>query len=257
MRHEISEALQDRANRKSCAMVLGAHDGARYEAAMAGPRAATQGRAGPPSLAPARPDPLSKTLLDRGAALLALVMLAPLFLMVAALIYLRDPGPVFFAHRRIGKGGRSFRCLKFRTMAMDGDAILERHLACNDTAASEWRETRKLKDDPRVTPLGDVLRRSSLDELPQLINILRGDMSIVGPRPIVEDEVRFYGAAMADYLSVRPGLTGLWQISGRNDVGYGQRVRLDQEYVRGQSFGGDLGIILRTVRVVLQQKGSY
>jgi exopolysaccharide production protein ExoY len=200
---------------------------------------------------------LAKSAFDRCAALLGLILLSPLLLMVAGLIYIRDPGPVLFAHSRIGKDGKSFRCYKFRTMAMDGDALLERHLAIDSHAAREWQDTRKLKSDPRVTPLGEVLRKASIDELPQLINILRGEMSVVGPRPIVIEEAHHYGPAIMDYLSVRPGLTGLWQVSGRNDVGYRERVHLDQMYVRNRSFLGDMQIILRTVRVVLLQKGSY
>jgi exopolysaccharide production protein ExoY len=200
---------------------------------------------------------LPKVVFDRTAAALGLLLLTPLFLMIAALIYFRDPGPVFYAHRRIGKGGRSFDCLKFRTMATDGDALLEKHLAQNPQAASEWRETRKLKSDPRVSPLGNALRKASLDELPQLINILRGEMSVVGPRPIVDAEVHHYGDALEDYLSVDPGLTGLWQISGRNDVGYRERVELDRSYARTRSFAGDLVIICKTVPAVLQRRGSY
>lgn len=193
---------------------------------------------------------------ERGIAALLLVMLAPLFGMVALLILVLDPGPVFYGHLRVGRGGRTFHCLKFRTMRTDGDAILARHLAANPAAALEWEATRKLRDDPRVTPLGRALRRSSLDELPQIVNILRGEMALVGPRPIVEDEMRQFGTAIHDYLSVRPGLTGLWQISGRSDLDYGTRVRFDQHYVRTRSIAGDVRILLATVRVVLSQRGS-
>lgn len=211
----------------------------------------------PHRAAPAIRPRLWKPVFDRTAALLGLILLAPLLVTVAALIYLRDPGPVLFAHTRIGKDGKPFDCYKFRTMAVNGDALLERHLADDPQAAQEWRETRKLRHDPRVSPLGQVLRKASIDELPQLINILRGDMSVVGPRPIVTDEVHHYGSVIHDYLSVRPGLTGLWQVSGRNDVGYGERVLLDREYARNHSFWGDVRIILRTVAVVIAQKGSY
>jgi exopolysaccharide production protein ExoY len=194
---------------------------------------------------------------DRLAAVLGLVLLLPLLLIVAGAIYLRDPGPVLYAHRRIGRGGHVFRCLKFRTMVLDGDAVLARHLAENPSAAREWAESRKLRQDPRVTRLGARLRRSSIDELPQLINVLKGEMSLVGPRPIVLDEARYYGAALGDYLSVKPGLTGLWQISGRSDTSYAERVALDSRYVRERGFWGDLAIILRTVAVVLRGRGSY
>lgn len=198
-----------------------------------------------------------KSAFDRICAILALVLLAPLLLIVAGVIHAHDRGPVCFAHPRIGRGGRTFLCLKFRTMIVDADKVLERHLALNPAAEAEWRATQKLKRDPRVTSLGDFLRKSSLDELPQLINIARGEMSFVGPRPIVDDEVRHYGSAIQDYLAVRPGLTGQWQISGRNDTGYDERVQLDQEYVRNISFTRDLTIILHTFRVVAQRRGSY
>lgn len=194
--------------------------------------------------------------LDLCLATVSLVVLAPIFLLVAMLVRSSDSGPVFFGHQRIGYRGQPFRCLKFRTMAVDGDRLLERHLSENPQARREWQVTQKLRDDPRVTSVGRVLRRTSLDELPQLINVLRGEMSLVGPRPIVEGELRKYGPAAADYLSVRPGLTGLWQVSGRSETSYEYRVRLDQEYVRNQSLITDLRIMLRTVPVVLSRKGS-
>lgn len=200
---------------------------------------------------------IGKALFDRTSAAAGLLLLLPLFLMIALLIFARDPGPIFYGHRRIGRNGRTFRCLKFRTMVVDSDATLARHLASNRAAEREWAATRKLRHDPRVTRIGQILRRTSLDELPQLINILRGDMSVVGPRPIVEEEVALYGDAFDDYLSVKPGLTGLWQVSGRNDVDYERRVALDRHYVRTRSFRGDLIVILRTIGVVFFQKGSY
>lgn len=202
-------------------------------------------------------DSIVKKVFDRVAAASGLVILAPIMLMVAALIYVSNPGPVLFAHERIGKHGRRFKCVKFRTMVMDGDAVLAQHLRNNTDAAEEWRATRKLQDDPRVTPLGDTLRRTSIDELPQLFNILAGQMSVVGPRPITDSEADYYGNAIYDYVSVRPGLTGLWQVSGRSDVGYGERVALDTDYVRNRSMRRDLAIILRTVKVVALREGSY
>lgn len=146
-------------------------------------------------------DSIVKTSFDRAAAAAGLFLLAPLLLMLAALIWFRDPGPIFFAHKRLGKDGRFFRCLKFRTMVVDADERLERHLAEDRAARREWAATRKLKQDPRVTPLGKALRQSSLDELPQLINVLRGEMSLVGPRPIVEDEIHHYGHGIRDYTN--------------------------------------------------------
>lgn len=204
-----------------------------------------------------RAEPAWKIAMDRVVALITLIILSPILLMVAAMIYIRDPGPIFFGHRRIGRNGKTFLCWKFRTMVTNGDEVLQRHLAESPQAAREWAETRKLKQDPRVSGIGRVLRTTSIDELPQIFNILRGDMSLVGPRPIVDDEVHHYGHAIHDYLSVRPGLTGLWQISGRNDIGYADRVRLDQKYVQNLSFTNDISIILRTVRVVLWRVGSY
>lgn len=191
-----------------------------------------------------------------GAACL-LLLLAPLFLFVAAAIKASGRGPVFFRHRRVGQNGAEFYCLKFRTMAPDADARLRRHLAENTEAALEWAATRKLKNDPRVTILGSGLRKSSVDELPQLLNVLRGEMSLVGPRPIVREEVPKYGEFISEYISTRPGLTGLWQVSGRNDVDYANRVLLDSKYVREWNIWQDLIIIGKTVWVVLSARGSY
>ena len=154
-----------------------------------------------------------------------LVLLSPVLLMVAVLVRSRMGGAIFYSQPRIGRAGKFFACYKFRTMVDNGQAILDAHLVQFPDAKKEWDETRKLKDDPRVTPLGRILRKSSLDELPQLYNVLAGDMSCVGPRPIVQDELEKYGANKADYLSVRPGLTGAWQISGRSQLSYAERVR--------------------------------
>ncbi len=165
-------------------------------------------------------------------------------------------GSVIFAHPRIGYEGNAFLCYKFRTMVIDGDAVLQKCLNDNPEALREWRETRKLKSDPRVTWLGHVLRKSSLDELPQLINVIRGDMSVVGPRPIVAEELSRYGSCSADYLRARPGLTGLWQVSGRSGLGYEQRVALDRYYVRRWSIALDLAILFRTLPVLLRHEDT-
>jgi exopolysaccharide production protein ExoY len=199
----------------------------------------------------------SKRAFDIVAALIALGLLLPLFCVIALVIKFSDRGPVFYRHRRIGLNGNAFDCLKFRTMVLDSDRALQRHLAVNRDAAEQWRELHKLKDDPRVTRLGAAMRKTSLDELPQLLNILKGEMSIVGPRPIVVAEMSRYGECIDHYLRARPGLTGPWQVSGRNDVDYASRVALDRDYVEAWSFWRDLAIITRTLRVVVTSRGCY
>jgi len=188
-----------------------------------------------------------------GAALLAtLPLLVVLFCLVRA-----DGGPAFFGHRRVGRNNRTFVCWKFRTMVPDSEDYLHRLLVSCPQARAQWERERKLDPDPRITRLGAVLRRTSLDELPQLVNVLRGDMSLVGPRPVVADELeRFYRDRSRYYLSVRPGLTGLWQVSGRNGLSYAARVRLDAWYVMHWSLFLDLRILLRTVRVVASGRGA-
>ncbi len=195
---------------------------------------------------------LSKRALDVAIAATSLVLLSPLMLVVAAAICLSMGAPIFYGHSRVGENGQVFACLKFRTMVNDAATVLDRHLASCPASADEWRETRKLRRDPRVTALGNLLRRSSIDELPQLINVLKGDMSCVGPRPVVKDELAPYGAYLNEYLSVRPGLTGIWQISGRNSLSYASRVKLDALYVRRWSMRLDLVILMRTIPALLR-----
>jgi len=208
--------------------------------------------------ATARPGLLPlKRAFDVIAASAGLILLSPVVAMVVAYLSVCERGPIVFAHERIGRGGRRFRCLKFRTMCVEADRILQTHLARNPDAAREWAATQKLKSDPRVFPFGRVLRKTSLDELPQLINILKGDMSVVGPRPVTEPELERYGAGRNGYLSVRPGLTGLWQVSGRSDVSFENRVALDLKYVRTRNMMLDIWIVILTFRVVFFQKGSY
>jgi exopolysaccharide production protein ExoY len=194
---------------------------------------------------------------DISVALTAIILLLPMFCVIALAIKLGDRGPIFYRHRRIGLGGASFDCLKFRSMVVNGDEVLSRHLAANSAAAREWEETRKLKKDPRITPLGAAMRKTSLDELPQLLNILKGEMSFVGPRPIVTAEVSKYGDAIGHYLAARPGLTGPWQVSGRNDADYSIRVALDRDYVDDWTFWRDVSIIAKTARVVVTARGCY
>ena len=186
-----------------------------------------------------------------------LIVTLPFLLLLAAVMWASDPGPLFFVHRRIGLRGRSFGCIKFRTMRLGGDQILQDHLSRSPAALREWMETHKLKNDPRVTRLGGLVRKLSLDEFPQLINILKGEMSIVGPRPIVEAEVERYGRYFEFYTHVRPGLTGLWQISGRSDTSYRERVELDVEYIGRKSLMLDTWLLVKTVPAVLLARGSY
>jgi Undecaprenyl-phosphate galactose phosphotransferase WbaP len=185
-----------------------------------------------------------------------LAILAPVMLAIALVIRL-DGGPALFGHRRIGRYGHGFACLKFRSMVTDSQARLEAMLARDPEARAEWEATHKLKNDPRVTRIGRFLRATSLDELPQLINVLLSQMSLVGPRPVIQAELdRFYGAAAAHYMSVRPGLTGLWQVSGRSDTSYAQRVALDVAYVSRPSIWQDIAILARTPMAVLSRRGA-
>jgi lipopolysaccharide/colanic/teichoic acid biosynthesis glycosyltransferase len=188
----------------------------------------------------------------------ALLLLAlPAFLVIAALVKL-DGGKVFYAHQRVGRGGRLFGCLKFRSMVVDSDQRLAALLARDPAARAEWEATRKLKNDPRVTAVGRFLRASSLDELPQIFNVLRGEMSLVGPRPVQASELAaFYGAAAQHYMMVRPGITGPWQVSGRSDTSYAQRVALDVAYATHPSLRTDLKILFRTPVAVLARRGAY
>ncbi|PLP56703.1 sugar transferase [Mesorhizobium loti] len=182
----------------------------------------------------------------------ALILAAPVMILVGLLIKITAGGPAIFSHSRVGFGGKLFDCYKFRSMVANSDEVLKTYLDANPEARKEWGETHKIRNDPRVTFFGRMLRKSSLDELPQLINILRGDMSCVGPRPIVEDELRRYGEHQAEYLGTRPGLTGLWQVSGRSSLDYENRVALDSQYVRNWSIWLDLVILLRTVVAVMR-----
>ena len=190
-------------------------------------------------------------------AFAVLVFVAPLMVAVAIAVFLEDGGPILFAHQRVGRGGRSFPCLKFRSMAVDAEARLEQVLAADPHARAEWAANHKLQNDPRITAVGDFLRRSSLDELPQLLNVLRGEMSLVGPRPVVQAEAAHYGHWFDSYCAVRPGITGLWQVSGRSDTRYRQRVALDVLYVRHKCLSMDFTILVRTVPAVLLRRGSY
>jgi undecaprenyl-phosphate galactose phosphotransferase len=188
---------------------------------------------------------------------MTLFVFLPLFAFVTILLKLSDPGPVIFRHVRVGQGGRRFACLKFRSMVADSDKVLKVLLESDPAARMEWERTQKLTNDPRITAVGKFLRQSSLDELPQLINVIWGEMSLVGPRPIVPSELTRYGDKLGLYLLARPGITGIWQVSGRNDCGYDRRIEMDANYVRSWRFSADFAILLRTLGAVLARKGSY
>jgi len=198
----------------------------------------------------------SKRVFDVVASAALIVLFGPLLLAIALAVRC-DGGAALFGHRRIGVGGTSFRCWKFRSMVPDAEAVLAHTLATDPEARAEWERDFKLRNDPRVTPLGQFLRKSSLDELPQLFNVLKGEMSLVGPRPIVAAEVERYGLAMEEYRACKPGITGLWQVSGRNDVDYAERVELDRRYAWSWSLKGDLMILVRTLGVVARRSGAY
>ncbi|MEB3174359.1 MAG: sugar transferase [Cyanobacteriota bacterium] len=211
----------------------------------------------------AHPLSLDGALVKRGFdivfSLSALILFSPLYLALAALVAVSSPGPIFYIQQRVGKNHRPFNCIKFRTMVIDADEALERLLANCPQSREEFERDFKLRDDPRITWIGRFLRLSSLDEFPQFWNVLMGDMSVVGPRPLVPEELHKYGNRINRVLTIQPGLTGLWQVSGRNDIPYPQRVYIDVYYVNYRTFLMDLWIILKTLGVVLfpNNNGAY
>ena len=194
---------------------------------------------------------------DIAAAAGILLLASPVLLAIALMVWMTDGGPAFFSQARIGRDGRRFQCLKFRSMCVDADVRLARLLASDENARREWQADHKLRVDPRITRLGQFLRKTSLDETPQLINVLRGEMSLVGPRPIVDAEIPRYGRRFNAYCAPRPGITGLWQVSGRNDVSYRRRVALDTAYSARKSLALDMRILFATVPAVILRRGSY
>ena len=198
-----------------------------------------------------------KRVIDVCLVLLALPILIILLIILAILIRINSPGPIVYTQKRIGKNGKEFTIWKFRTMAVNAEQILTEYIQKHPSIQIEWNDTQKIKNDPRVTAVGKILRRLSLDELPQFINILHGEMSLVGPRPIVQEEIPLYGNKYHLYTKVKPGLTGLWQVSGRNDLAYEERVNLDEYYVRNWSVWMDIYILASTVKAVLMGKGAY
>lgn len=201
---------------------------------------------------------LLKTLLDYLCTIVGIILLSPIFLLVAFLIYQEDPGPIFYKHMRVGKNGKVFPCYKFRSMCVNSQERLEELLRNDENARQEWESSFKLKNDPRITKIGGKLRRTSLDELPQLFNVLRGEMSLVGPRPVIQKELdEFYKENAELYKMVKPGITGMWQVSGRSDVDYDERIVMDNWYICNWSVWLDIMLLWRTVKVVLGGKGAY
>jgi len=211
-------------------------------------------------LVPGYAGPVGGTLkraFDVLTSFLAIVVLLPLLVGCCLVTMGTSPGPILFRHRRVGFGGKEFDCLKFRTMEIDAQRKLQEYLTNDEDARREWLTNHKLQNDPRVTPFGHFMRRSSLDELPQLFNVLFGDMSLVGPRPIIQDEVEKYRENIKVYVSGRPGITGLWQVKGRNNTTYTERVAYDVDYLRKWSFRRDLRIILSTIVQVCRGRGAF
>lgn len=198
----------------------------------------------------------TKACFDIVGALAIIVILSPALLYISLKVR-KDGGPFIYGHERIGKDGKPFKCLKFRSMVVNSKEVLEKVLATDPEARAEWDATFKLKNDPRITQIGQFLRRTSLDELPQLFNVLRGEMSLVGPRPIITAELERYNDEVDYYLLSKPGMTGLWQVSGRSDVDYETRVYLDAWYVKNWSMWNDIAILFKTISVVLRKDGAY
>jgi exopolysaccharide production protein ExoY len=197
-----------------------------------------------------------KRSIDIFIAVAGITILLPLFILCALGVLMTSRGPIIYGHRRVGFGGRSFKCLKFRSMRSDSDERLRAHLLENPEATKEWEETRKLRRDPRITRFGAILRKSSLDEIPQLFNVLLGHMSIVGPRPVTPDETAKYETKLRSYLSCKPGITGLWQVSGRSNTSYDERVSLDCSYAQNWTLLLDAKIIAKTLPAVLASEGA-
>ena len=221
--------------------------------------ARTVNHSGIATLSPALFDSTSmrvKRVFDFLGALVLCTLAMPVLVAVALVVKLDSRGPVFYGHTRIGKGGRPFRAWKFRSMVANSDEVLKAHLMRNPLAKAEWKAKHKLRRDPRVTRIGGLLRRSSLDELPQFWNVLVGEMSLVGPRPIIQEERQHYREAIVLYESVLPGLSGLWQVSSRSDTTYEERVRLDTHYIFNWSLWLDLWILLRTLPALLFGRGA-
>lgn len=201
----------------------------------------------------------AKRLFDIVFSLSVLVLCAPIYLMLAVTIACTSSGSIFYVQERVGKNHQHFGCIKFRTMIPNADLLLHEMMAESEDLRQEFSDNFKLKEDPRITKIGKFLRTTNLDEFPQFINVLRGEMSVVGPRPLVPEEIERYGVDIDRVLTIRPGITGLWQVSGRNDIPYAQRIRMDVNYVKRRNFGLDLRIVLKTMLLTLRPKdnGAY
>ena len=200
---------------------------------------------------------LAKRAIDLTLTMSGGLCLLPFLLVIAVLVAVDNRGRVIFAHRRIGKNGREFKCYKFQTMIPNAQEALEKYLSTNPKAKKEWEENFKLMNDPRVTKLGSFLRKTSLDELPQLWNVIKGEMSLVGPRPIVAKEIKYYGDNFKEYAMCKPGITGIWQVSGRSDTTYEERVAMDTWYAYNRTNMLDLKYLFKTIKIVLLGKGAY
>lgn len=200
----------------------------------------------------------AKRMFDIVFSCVAILLLSPLYLLIGFLVFATSRGKIVYAHKRIGRGGKAFRCFKFRTMYRDADKRLKELLASDPAIREEWSKNFKLQKDPRVTPLGYYLRKFSLDELPQFFNVFKGDLSVVGPRPVIDEEVRQHlGMKAPKILSIRPGITGLWQVSGRSDTSYTKRIQLDEYYIDNHSLFFDLKLIFKTIPAILMSRGAY
>jgi exopolysaccharide production protein ExoY len=199
----------------------------------------------------------SKRVIDIVLAVSGVIILAPLLVLCFLAVIWRSPGPALFRHRRVGFGGKHFSCFKFRTMVPDAESRLRDYLESDPSALAEWSSSRKLRFDPRITAIGAILRKTSLDELPQLINVIKGDMSIVGPRPVTDEELVRYSTNVHDYLACRPGITGLWQVSGRSGTTYAKRVACDAFYARNWSIALDAKIVIVTLPALLDSDNAY
>jgi Undecaprenyl-phosphate galactose phosphotransferase WbaP len=200
---------------------------------------------------------VTKRTIDILVSFIGLILISPLLGMITLSIKIISPGRVFYRQKRLGKHGKEFTMLKFRTMHLDADRVLKAELERNPEMKKEWERYQKLKNDPRITSVGKYLRKFSLDELPQLWNVARGEMSLVGPRPIMMDQQEMYGQTINEYLQVRPGMTGLWQVSGRNGTSFARRAELDDEYIQRWSVWLDIYILLKTGKVVFWRNGAY